>query len=221
MLKITIPKPCHKDWNAMTPNEHGRHCSSCAKTVTDFTSMSDEEVKHFFINKKEEHTCGRFKNDQLHRIAINLPENILYIDMPLWKKFLAACLIIFSTTLFSCDTTINGDAVLNKQLGGVSLNETQNKDSLSHLTVGNFLKWDSTIKINLPPPPVCGVTYGFTVTVGEIIPEAAVQIIDTLNKKISDTMPTGTATILLDSTTTEKKDTVKIDSTNCEKTIYY
>lgn len=221
MLKITIPKPCHKDWNAMTPNQQGRYCNSCAKTVTDFTSMSDEEVKHFFINKKEEHTCGRFKNEQLHRIEINLPENILLIDMPVWKKFLAACLIIFSTTLFSCNTTINGKAVLNKQLGEVSLNETQNKDSLSHLTVGNFLKWDSTIKINLPPPPVCEVTYGYTLTVGVIIPEAVVVIVDTINEKIPDTILTGTPILILDSVNHSQNDAIKTDTTNCETKIFY
>ncbi len=40
MLKLSIPKPCHEDWAAMTPNEQGRHCAVCAKTVTDFTQMS-------------------------------------------------------------------------------------------------------------------------------------------------------------------------------------
>lgn len=108
MLKISIPTPCHQDWNVMTPNEQGRHCSACAKTVVDFISMSDEAVKHFFINKKEESVCGRFHNQQLHRINIELPQNIFYIPMPVWKKFLVASLIVFSGTLFSCDTTVKG-----------------------------------------------------------------------------------------------------------------
>lgn len=110
MLKISIPTPCHEDWNKMTPDETGRHCSACSKSVVDFTAMSDEEVKHFFINKKEdEKVCGRFKQTQLHRIVIELPQNIYSMPMPLWKKFLAACLIVFSTTLFSCETKIQGE----------------------------------------------------------------------------------------------------------------
>src|SRR6187399_793357 len=105
MFKITIPTPCHEDWNKMTPDETGRHCRACAKSVVDFTHMSDEEVKHFFVNKKgDERVCGRFKQIQLHRIVIELPQNIFSIQMPLWKKFLAACLVVFSTTLFSCET---------------------------------------------------------------------------------------------------------------------
>jgi hypothetical protein len=108
MFKITIPKPCHEDWNIMTPSEQGRHCNACCKTVTDFTAMSDEAVQQYFSKNKNEKLCGRFKNEQLSRITIDLPENILYINMPLWKKFLVACLIIFSVSLFSCDTTVNG-----------------------------------------------------------------------------------------------------------------
>lgn len=109
MLKISIPTPCHKDWQAMAPNTQGRHCTSCAKTVIDFTTMSDDEVKYFFLNKKEEKVCGRFKNIQLHSIIIELPHNIFYIPMPGLKKFLVASLLVFSTTLFSCETTVKGE----------------------------------------------------------------------------------------------------------------
>ena len=62
MLKITIPKPCHEDWNKMTENQEGRHCNSCMKTVIDFTRMNDDEVRNFLVSKKEEHVCGRFQN---------------------------------------------------------------------------------------------------------------------------------------------------------------
>lgn len=111
MLKLSIPKPCHEDWEQMTPDQTGRHCSACAKSVIDFTNMSDDEVKHFFINKKEdERVCGRFRQTQLHRIVIELPPNIFSMRMARWKKFLAACLLVFSITLFSCETKIKGHA---------------------------------------------------------------------------------------------------------------
>ena len=106
MFKITIPKPCHEDWALMTTAEQGRHCNVCAKTVTDFTGMSDEEIQLFFLNRTSEKICGRFKNDQLQRICIKIPEKIFYLPMPLWKKFLVASLVAFSTILFSCDTKI-------------------------------------------------------------------------------------------------------------------
>ena len=53
--KITIPEPCHEDWNKMSPKDNGRFCLSCTKTVVDFTSMLPEEIQHYFIqnqNKK-------------------------------------------------------------------------------------------------------------------------------------------------------------------------
>lgn len=103
MLKISIPTPCHEDWDKMYPNEQGRHCNSCMKTVVDFTNMTDEEVKHFLIGKHDQHLCGRFTGRQLQRIQVEIPANIFQLKMPWWKQFLVACLITFSTTLFSCE----------------------------------------------------------------------------------------------------------------------
>ena len=37
--KPIIPNPCHEDWNKMTPEDKGRHCSVCDKVVIDFTKM--------------------------------------------------------------------------------------------------------------------------------------------------------------------------------------
>lgn len=108
MYKLTIPKPCFQNWNDMIPGEGGRHCSSCSKTVTDFTSMSDEAIKQFFIANQGKHICGRFRNTQIDRIRIDLPANIFRIKIPYWKKFLVAFLVIYGSTFFGIDTTIAG-----------------------------------------------------------------------------------------------------------------
>lgn len=63
---LSIPEPCHEDWNAMTPQDQGRHCSACQKVVVDFTLMSDQEVLHYF-KQKAENVCGRFAPHQLDR----------------------------------------------------------------------------------------------------------------------------------------------------------
>jgi CarboxypepD_reg-like domain/Secretion system C-terminal sorting domain len=65
-LYISVPEPCHEDWNKMTPVEQGRYCGSCKKNVVDFSGSSDEEVIDFFKNYNGS-TCGRFSNDQLNR----------------------------------------------------------------------------------------------------------------------------------------------------------
>lgn len=67
-LKISIPEPCHEDWNKMTNTEKGKFCGVCSKEVIDFTYFSDEQlVKHF--NRKQ-NLCGRINTQQLNRDLI-------------------------------------------------------------------------------------------------------------------------------------------------------
>ncbi|KIC61362.1 TonB-dependent receptor plug domain-containing protein [Chryseobacterium taiwanense] len=65
-MKITIPTPCHENWEAMTREEKGRFCSVCSKTVRDFTTASDDEIIEVFSNTTEE-ICGNFYESQLNR----------------------------------------------------------------------------------------------------------------------------------------------------------
>ena len=99
---ITIPEPCHENWNKMTPKDNGRFCLSCSKTVIDFTSMLPEEVQHFFIQNQNKNICGRFKKSQLDTITIQIPSHILYTQTHYHKMFLLALFVAMGTTLFSC-----------------------------------------------------------------------------------------------------------------------
>ncbi|WP_040280017.1 carboxypeptidase-like regulatory domain-containing protein [Psychroserpens damuponensis] len=64
-LNINIPTPCHEDWSKMTLQQQGRHCSSCEKTVYDFTSKTDEHIIKTY--QAQNNLCGRFKTTQLDR----------------------------------------------------------------------------------------------------------------------------------------------------------
>jgi azurin len=68
MKKITlsIPEPCHENWNNMTPSQQGRFCGSCQKEVIDFTAMTDDELFRFFASKTTQNVCGRTLPDQLN-----------------------------------------------------------------------------------------------------------------------------------------------------------
>lgn len=63
-LNISIPVPCTENWTNFSPSTNGRYCSTCSKTVVDFTQMNDQEVLNYF-NAKPSHTCGRLRADQL------------------------------------------------------------------------------------------------------------------------------------------------------------
>jgi hypothetical protein len=98
--KITIPKPCHEDWNKMTPNDSGRFCGSCSKNVVDFTNMLPDEIQAYF--QQHSNVCGRFKNSQLDSLTIQIPNRVLYSQTHYYKMFLLALFIAMGTTLFSC-----------------------------------------------------------------------------------------------------------------------
>ena len=66
-LQISIPTPCHEDWDTMTLVEKGRFCSSCQKKVIDFSKISDREIALFFKKPSTGSVCGRFMQDQLAR----------------------------------------------------------------------------------------------------------------------------------------------------------
>jgi hypothetical protein len=107
MLLISIPEPCHENWNEMLPCEKGAFCSACSKVVIDFTNLSDEEVKNYFFQNKGQKTCGRFKNHQLlfPEKALN---QLLVDSIPFWKKFLAIVVILFGSFLTGCEQPTQG-----------------------------------------------------------------------------------------------------------------
>ncbi len=74
---ISISNPCHEDWNKMSPNEQGRHCSVCCKTVVDFTKMSDDEIKQYFLKYKEQKTCGTFHSSQVTQNQTSIQKTFL------------------------------------------------------------------------------------------------------------------------------------------------
>jgi hypothetical protein len=65
-LQILVPEPCGENWENMEQTGNGRFCSSCCKTVVDFTLMSDQQVLSYLSDPGKK-ICGRFASDQLNR----------------------------------------------------------------------------------------------------------------------------------------------------------
>jgi hypothetical protein len=75
---ISIPTPCHENWDEMNVAEKGRFCASCQKTVYDFTKLSDREILEK-INSSQ-NMCGRFLKKQLDReLAVPKDKSSLWI----------------------------------------------------------------------------------------------------------------------------------------------
>src|ERR1039458_3430846 len=114
-FKISIPKPCHEDWNTFTPDQKGAFCKVCCKSVYDFTQRTNEQIKAILIKEMDEgaSVCGRFKEDQV----INLPGNNGLVDLNFrrLKRFAMALYLVFGGLLFS-----NSKSIAQKRMGKVA-----------------------------------------------------------------------------------------------------
>ena len=98
---ISIPKPCHEDWDAMTPGDKGRHCGQCSKMVVDFTGWTTEEISAYLYAQRQQSVCGRFREDQLEDTYVT-PETYIYqlrhSGLSFLKRVAALILFVFCLT---------------------------------------------------------------------------------------------------------------------------
>ncbi|PZR36910.1 MAG: hypothetical protein DI538_13220 [Azospira oryzae] len=92
-IQLSIPAPCHEDWNSFKPTAQGGFCGSCQKEVIDFTHWEEERIKAYFKSKPS-NTCGRFKQTQLRSYTVEQSANP-------WSSWIRAvsisALLIFSS----------------------------------------------------------------------------------------------------------------------------
>jgi hypothetical protein len=110
---ITIPEPCNENWGTMTPNEQGRHCNKCSKTVIDFSAWEPQEIIYYLKAHQSEHLCGRFRNGQLDTPIITIDQFVAHVNhMPLsyLKKVAVVFLFVFALAATSCNSSGTSDA---------------------------------------------------------------------------------------------------------------
>lgn len=96
-MRINIPSPCSEDWDNMNPAAQGRFCTSCQKTVVDFTAMSDNEVKQYLLRNIGQQTCGRFYQQQLQR---PLQDEVVTVDKRWFDQLPYNRQLFYAVTLF-------------------------------------------------------------------------------------------------------------------------
>lgn len=129
-IKVTIPEPCHEDWNKMTPTQKGKFCGVCTKEVIDFSAKSDEEiVKHAVTNNN---LCGRFHPTQLDRKLI--------VDRKKRNHWLSyAATLLLPITLFSQETKNTVQKITqteqtnNKDFKSLNIGSLQRQGKIAHV----------------------------------------------------------------------------------------
>ena len=91
----------------MTNADSGRYCKSCDKIVVDFSVLSDNEIRAFFLTNNHKPVCGRFHKSQVDRIRISIPSHVFNKQISYWKKFLIIFLICFGSNLYPFDVIIS------------------------------------------------------------------------------------------------------------------
>lgn len=106
---ITIAEPCHQNWDNMTQQQQGKFCSSCAKTVTDFTNKTNQEIATI-ISTLGNNACGRFNNTSLNKPIAQSLNPLKIIPAKPYKnwsyfKYIFSLIFIVKTANIKAQTT--------------------------------------------------------------------------------------------------------------------
>lgn len=112
---VTIPKPCHEDWNKMSAVEQGRHCQVCCKTVVDFSMRSNEEIAGYIRENSSQRICGNFRKDQVMPHVVEKPQGR-------YRLFMTGVYLFFTGLLFSsCGTRAHSN---NNVVGKIAVDNS-------------------------------------------------------------------------------------------------
>jgi hypothetical protein len=154
----------------MTPNEKGRFCQSCSKTVVDFTNMNVEEIQTYIHTYKSQRICGHIKQSQLDTINLKIPETVFNQNWNFHRLFLLALLLAMGTTLLNCS---NNEGRL-QNIDSVEIIDSlnyNNKIDLKSDSINCNAKIEDSTKIKstqaVPLPPIVGEVIEIT---GIVVP---------------------------------------------------
>ncbi|HEX5154483.1 MAG TPA: carboxypeptidase-like regulatory domain-containing protein [Parafilimonas sp.] len=118
---LYIPKPCHENWDKMTPTQQGKFCTNCNKQVVDFSLMSDNQILNF-LSSQSGKLCGRFDTQQLERPLV---ETKIKKKKSWWMALTMPLLFLFDRS----------DAQDNKVIGD-TIHAVPSKKDITDILVG-------------------------------------------------------------------------------------
>lgn len=102
MKKISIPVPCHEDWNKMTPQEKGRFCDACQKVVIDFTGKDSFAINDLLAEAKGSKVCGHILPSQMEQFNKDFEQYSFHSTRSFQSAFAFSLIVVFGLGLFSC-----------------------------------------------------------------------------------------------------------------------
>lgn len=132
--KIRIQNPCNENWSSMSTDKKGRFCTSCNKTVIDFTKMKSPEIQIYFVeNLTNESICGYYKFNQVENENntkyTHLKNRILQIKVkPV--KIVALLSLSFLFSFSSCIMGKRAEEQTEDTIENDSINTNKIKDSI-------------------------------------------------------------------------------------------
>ncbi len=157
-MEISIKKPCHENWEAMTPNQQGAFCHKCVKTVVDFSSKTLEEIKDFFTAKQEEKVCGRFEQHQLTALSFDA----FFTEFKRFEFTKRVAVVVFFTFGFwlfgasnahaQSNNRVKGDITVIEPIRGQVAVTPQPKDTTKHCTKPDTISTKIMGKVAAPLP---------------------------------------------------------------------
>ncbi len=105
---IHIPKPCHENWDAMTSEEKGRHCTKCEKTVFDVSTWTDLEINKTYTDN-DQNMCIRIPEERLSPTPIPMSRT------KRWKYYVAAGIASFWFMFKANNASAQSDSTAHSQ----------------------------------------------------------------------------------------------------------
>lgn len=108
---ISIPEPCHENWDSMTPTEQGKFCEACQHHVVDFTKKTDAQILSY-IAKQQGRVCGRLNDFQQHRNLFLAP----VAPVSIWQRFLTLTAFLFTFGFLRAQSETNAEVSAVEQV---------------------------------------------------------------------------------------------------------
>jgi hypothetical protein len=123
----------------MTPNEKGRFCNACSKTIVDFSYFTDKEIIKAISSGE---TCGKFKKSQLNRTLRTQSKKSLFLK----TQWLIA--LLAPTMVKAVDVPIRPSIAYNKAQNNV-VSEPKNRTILITGSIVDANTGESIIAANI------------------------------------------------------------------------